>query len=1467
MGIMTKSTDELRSEIESIAQENGREFGDAARRAVATLLRNAMAQHWMYVYELIQNAIDAGAKRVRWEIRNGSLVFQHNGSKPLDSDDVRGIASVGRSTKGHSAIGFMGVGFKSVFSRFSVARVCGFRWRFRFELKEESGEYGATKKDWFGALSPVWDESAPQPDQGFTTLIALERPAGGIEAVKSDLRRLDGSSEGTTSLAVLALRGLEQVDVLGSTWRLEISADNVIAVRSLNRTEQWKAFRAQYRPDDSAIRRFLEVRQELRENRGTNGERALREVVALLPLDSNLIPRNLDHGKIFSTLPTEVQIPFGFHLQGDWFVNVDRQSLRDVQGDAWQQSILNQVPVIIGQMLEWIARQPESARQTGYSLLRNPDKDDSQFKNEFGRLHGQIKYHLDGLSVVPICGTQKPLFRTPATVARLPASFLDTFGAKPNWHPEILFGMDLLDQNLLGRRGTEFADWMGWGKEAKFGDLPWPQTLGRWWESMQESDRFDALQALWKCVEEQGWKEAPVVPTQAGTWVHARNTRWLGEPPPNEQEPGGGDVKRALRELLPSDAEKISQGIREKLKNAVPEFLKNKHANVKLADLIRLRFNLNNETSGELLVSLAEWAISRSENRHDLVPLVFTEQGPREIPKALLADPFADDGMVRRAVFPQFPALASVYNRIKDVSKLKKLLETAGVLGPVKVIPKEKWHSQKDKLQVAKQYGVAELASLDANKDGYVGFDYEFPFDISKVRLDGVQNWLTGDFSDLRNKGVCLVQFKFFNTQEVKGKPSKWIMDLQSEPWVLCKDGHRRRPGDIVLRVDPMLQDAPLADINELLAKRLEEEGLAFGANVPRAPVLRTLIALGQSSLSQTQLASLLAEAQGEVANGNAKQDELDRVLAQLLVRGTHPLERIVEKTGSLEGGRDSLSDWVLPLTALDTGLQVVLRSIYKVPETTTGLQTLSFLRKIWTEQPKRSDERIKSLAVAYQYLVHEATKDPEIRLRIQEARDDGKIHLYAANRQWHPASDSRIINDIEATVKLPISRTDQQMLLNGKDLGKTPQEIRAVAKLLNLKSLSEEINTTFGKPLPSQRIMVGLDQLLGLLNQLHKRDSVQPLTKIKIYESIQTRFRNSVTSSYAHISLNTLYIAPVAADPSDNRLLPEELAVTLSEHFHLPNNTAIKIACLRSPHHNTTFEEDLIHLASLLEVEYPSDHGSRDASEPDKASEFGDTSGESQQSDATSTAKEDQTAHDAPDSELAKSDADADADDDDDDDEYDDDDDDDDDDDENAKSKDSSRTQNKRNKAVRRTPDEGSSERVATKRSKRKRRQQPRQAADHARIMTVSREDKHESGERHPRPHPARDDKKARSAVMEFESRHGRLPKPGASNQPGFDIVSYDPVKCERRYIEVKGVAGTFVADASVVLTGRQVSDALQPPDENGEYWLYIVELTDTRNPRVLPIRWTGHIERLRFAFYAKEWLDCVDKEGVGAR
>jgi hypothetical protein len=92
--------------------------------AVLDLLGQLYSERTHFIFELIQNAEDAGATEIAFELFADRLELRHDG-RPFTEDDVRGVCGVGQSAKAGdlTAIGKFGIGFKSVYAYTKTPRV------------------------------------------------------------------------------------------------------------------------------------------------------------------------------------------------------------------------------------------------------------------------------------------------------------------------------------------------------------------------------------------------------------------------------------------------------------------------------------------------------------------------------------------------------------------------------------------------------------------------------------------------------------------------------------------------------------------------------------------------------------------------------------------------------------------------------------------------------------------------------------------------------------------------------------------------------------------------------------------------------------------------------------------------------------------------------------------------------------------------------------------------------------------------------------------------------------------------------------------------------------------------------------------------------------------------------------------------------------------------------------------------
>src|SRR6516225_8732887 len=120
------------ADYEKIREENIARYGWDT--AVLDILGQLYSERTHFIFELIQNAEDAGATELAFELFEDRLELRHDG-RPFTEADVRGVCGVGQSGKSGdlTAIGQFGIGFKSVYAYTRTPRIHSGGEHFRIE--------------------------------------------------------------------------------------------------------------------------------------------------------------------------------------------------------------------------------------------------------------------------------------------------------------------------------------------------------------------------------------------------------------------------------------------------------------------------------------------------------------------------------------------------------------------------------------------------------------------------------------------------------------------------------------------------------------------------------------------------------------------------------------------------------------------------------------------------------------------------------------------------------------------------------------------------------------------------------------------------------------------------------------------------------------------------------------------------------------------------------------------------------------------------------------------------------------------------------------------------------------------------------------------------------------------------------------------------------------------------------------
>lgn len=319
------------TDYDRIREDNIREYGQGTRHL--SFLGRLYTDRTHFVFELLQNAEDAGATRILFSLFDNRLEVTHDG-RLFNEQDVRGVCGVGEGTKAEdlTQIGKFGIGFKSVYAYTATPEVHSGGEGFRIEnyVRPYAVTFKPAGNSWTTLFIFPFNTAEISPETACKEIGARLRNLSARTLLF--LRKINEieyklpSSKGGVYLREEITRGPgRQVSVIGQN-------------NGKDEEENWLIFE---RPvpvpgNSETVRVEVSFRLEAEDKAGKNPERIVKVK------DSPLVVY----------FPTEKATRFGFLIQGPYRTTPSRDNIP--KDDDWNETLVKETADLIGDILSEI---------------------------------------------------------------------------------------------------------------------------------------------------------------------------------------------------------------------------------------------------------------------------------------------------------------------------------------------------------------------------------------------------------------------------------------------------------------------------------------------------------------------------------------------------------------------------------------------------------------------------------------------------------------------------------------------------------------------------------------------------------------------------------------------------------------------------------------------------------------------------------------------------------------------------------------------------------------------------------------------------------------------------------------------------------------------------------------------------------------------------------------------------------
>lgn len=326
----------MTADYTTIQADNRHEYGAGIGRWGRDLLANRYDDRTHFIFEILQNAEDALARRTGWSgsravtfrLSATELRIGHCGM-PFNDLDVRGICGIGESTKELTEIGRFGIGFKSVYAYTDRPEVHSGEESFAIESYVLPVEVPTIQRhsDETVFILPLRADDATARDE---IADGLQRLGARVLLFLRHIEEIEWSVEGGASGHYVRDNsdeignGVNQVLLLGKEGE---KADD---------EESWLLFSRAVTTDDGRCAGHVQIAYSI-----------MRVLESL-----ELAIRPVDDSPLVVFFPTVLPTHLGFLVQGPYRTTPSRDNVP--RADPWNQLLVYETAALLVQSLRWL---------------------------------------------------------------------------------------------------------------------------------------------------------------------------------------------------------------------------------------------------------------------------------------------------------------------------------------------------------------------------------------------------------------------------------------------------------------------------------------------------------------------------------------------------------------------------------------------------------------------------------------------------------------------------------------------------------------------------------------------------------------------------------------------------------------------------------------------------------------------------------------------------------------------------------------------------------------------------------------------------------------------------------------------------------------------------------------------------------------------------------------------------------